>query len=49
MIAALRERRRERLYAAYADAASDPSFDADMNATTRAFDVTLADGGTLAR
>lgn len=46
VIAALRERRRERLYQAYAEAASDPGFMADMEATTRAFDVTLADGTT---
>lgn len=44
VIAALRERRRERLYAAYAEAAADPVFVADMEVTTRAFDGTLADG-----
>jgi hypothetical protein len=49
VIAALRERRRERLYAAYAEAAADPMFAADMDATTRAFDVTLADGLTSER
>lgn len=44
VIAALRERRRERLYAAYAEAAADPVFMADMEATARAFDGALADG-----
>jgi Arc/MetJ-type ribon-helix-helix transcriptional regulator len=44
VVAALRERRRERLYAAYAEAATDPAFTADMDATARAFEVTLADG-----
>lgn len=44
VIAALRERRRARLYQAYAEAAQDPVFMADMAVTTRAFDVTLADG-----
>jgi len=42
-IAALRERRRERLYRAYAEAARDPVFMVDMASTTRAFDVTLCD------
>jgi hypothetical protein len=45
-IAALRERRRERLYRAYAEAARDPVFMADMVSTTREFDVTLSDGPT---
>lgn len=44
VIAALRERRREQLYAAYAEAAADSAFMADMDATSRAFDVTVADG-----
>jgi len=44
VIAALRERRRVRLFAAYAEAAADPMFAVDMDATTRAFDVALADG-----
>lgn len=44
VVAALRERRRRRLYAAYAEAARDPAFVADMAGTTRAFDVTLRDG-----
>lgn len=44
IIAALRERRRQRLYAAYAEAALDAAFQDDMATTTRAFDVALADG-----
>ncbi len=40
----LQERRRERVYAAYAAAAQDPAFVAEMNATAAAFDHTLADG-----
>jgi len=44
VIAALRERRRERLYQAYAEAAQDPAFTADMALTMRTFDVTLAAG-----
>ena len=44
VIAALRERRRERLYNAYAEAAQDPVFMAEMAATTQAFDVALGDG-----
>lgn len=49
VVAALRERRRQRLYAAYAEAAQDPAFVADMKGTTRAFDVTLGDGVASAR
>jgi hypothetical protein len=49
VIAALRERRRLRLYAAYAEAAADAAFRADMDATTRAFDVALPDGTENAR
>lgn len=44
VVAALRERRREGLYAAYAEAAADPAFMAEMDQTARTFDVTLADG-----
>jgi hypothetical protein len=44
VLAALRERRRQRVYAAYAEAAADPAFIADMAATTRAFEVTVGDG-----
>lgn len=40
----LREVRRARLYAAYEQASRDPEFLADMDATTRAFEVTVADG-----
>ncbi|MBU6364856.1 MAG: hypothetical protein KJT01_01465 [Gemmatimonadetes bacterium] len=43
IVAALREQRRARLYAAYAQAAQDPDFVADMTDTTRAFDAVLAD------
>lgn len=49
VLAALRERRRQRLYAAYAEAAQDPAFAADMQGTTQAFDVTLGDGVEHAR
>ena len=40
----LRERRREKIYAAYAEAAQDPEFMAEMLDTDRAFDVTVGDG-----
>lgn len=40
----LRERRREKVYAAYAEAAEDPEFMAEMLETDRAFDATVADG-----
>ncbi len=49
VIAALRERRRVHLYAAYAEAAQDPAFQIDMDETARAFDVTLRDGDQAAR
>lgn len=42
----LREVRRERLYAAYAEAAQDPGFLAEMESTTRAFEGTVDDGLT---
>jgi hypothetical protein len=42
--ASLRERRRSKIYAAYAEAANDPAFMADVNADMRAFDTTLRDG-----
>jgi hypothetical protein len=42
--ARLRERRRERVYAAYAEAAQDPAFMAELAAMERAFDVTVGDG-----
>ena len=40
----LRERRRARVYAAYAAAAQDPAFMAEMAETERAFDVAVGDG-----
>lgn len=40
----LAEKRRESLYAAYAEAATDPAFAADMRAVSDAFEVTVADG-----
>ena len=44
VVAYLRERRRQRVYASYAEAAADPAFMADMDGTMRAFDPTLGDG-----
>ena len=44
VIAQLREIRRAKVYAAYAEAAADPTVMAEMAATTTAFDVTVADG-----
>ena len=40
----LRELRRSRVYAAYALAARDPEFLADMDRTTQAFEATVGDG-----
>jgi hypothetical protein len=40
----LAERRREKLYASYAEAAQDPIFMADMRAVSDAFEPTVADG-----
>lgn len=40
----LRERRRERVYAAYAEAAQDSAFMAEMIETDRIFDITVGDG-----
>jgi hypothetical protein len=40
----LRELRREKVYAAYAAAADDPVFRAEMLDTDRVFDATVADG-----
>lgn len=40
----LRDRRRERVYAAYAEAAGDPAFVAEMLQTAREFDVSVGDG-----
>jgi hypothetical protein len=44
IMAALRERRRQRVYAAYAEAAQDAAFAEDMAETTRAFEPTVGDG-----
>ena len=44
IIAALREQRRERLYAAYDEAANDPAFVAEMDAIAREFDPGLPSG-----
>lgn len=44
VVAALRERRRARLYAAYAEAASDELFLSDMAQATQRFDVAIGDG-----
>jgi Arc/MetJ-type ribon-helix-helix transcriptional regulator len=44
VIARFRELRKERVYAAYAAAAADDAFMADMAATNRAFDATVGDG-----
>lgn len=40
----LRERRREKVYAAYAEAAQDPEFMAEMLDVDRAFDASVGDG-----
>lgn len=40
----LRERRRERVYAAYAEAAQDSAFMAEIIETDRVFDITVGDG-----
>jgi len=40
----LKELRRERLYAAYEEAAADPEYVAEMAELDRDFDVTVADG-----
>jgi hypothetical protein len=45
----LRELRRARVYQAYAEAARDPAFIEDLDATTRAFEATTADGLTEGR
>lgn len=44
VIAQLRELRKARVYAAYAQAAADPLFVAEMEETNRVFDHTAADG-----
>jgi len=40
----LRKLRRDRVYQAYAEAAQDPAFNADVEDTTCAFDAVTADG-----
>lgn len=40
----LAEKRREKLYASYAEAAQDPAFMVDMGAVSDAFESTVADG-----
>jgi mRNA interferase MazF len=44
VVAALRERSRQRVYAAYAEAAADPAFVRDMDESWHAFDVAIGDG-----
>jgi Arc/MetJ-type ribon-helix-helix transcriptional regulator len=44
VVAHFRDRRRARVYAAYAAAAADPHFMADLNATNADFDGAVADG-----
>lgn len=49
---AVRELRKQQLYAAYAEAASDPAFLGDMDGTTAAFEHAIAEGlseGSTAR
>jgi hypothetical protein len=40
----LAEKRREKLYASYAEAAQDPAFMADMRSVSDAFEPTVGDG-----
>lgn len=44
IIERLKQLRRERLYAAYAEAAKDPEYAAEMVELDRDFDTTVADG-----
>lgn len=44
LIRHLQELRREKLYAAYGEAAKDPAFLADMRDISEAFESTVADG-----
>ncbi len=44
VLAKLREMRREKVYAAYAEAAADTGFMAEMSNTLNAFDTAIADG-----
>jgi len=44
VVARFRERRQQRVYAAYAEAAADAVFMAEMDRTESAFDAAIADG-----
>jgi hypothetical protein len=44
LIRELKELRRQRIYAAYAQAAADPVFMEEMRSTTTAFDLSAGDG-----
>lgn len=44
VVAERRERRKQRIYAAYAEAAADPVFMTEMERTNREFDAAIADG-----
>lgn len=44
LVRELKELRRQRVYAAYAQAAADPMFAEDMGSTTAAFESTARDG-----
>ena len=44
LVAHFRARRQDRVYSAYAAAAADPAFVAEMEETERAFDATVGDG-----
>lgn len=44
LVRELKELRRQRVYAAYAQAAADPMFTEDMHSTTAAFESTANDG-----
>lgn len=44
LVLALRERRRRRVYSAYAEAAQEEDFMSELDETERAFGATLGDG-----
>ena len=46
LVQALKAMRRQRIYEAYAEAAADPVFMADMRSVTGDFDVAIGDGLT---
>jgi hypothetical protein len=46
LVQALKDMRRQRIYDAYAEAAADPVFMADMQSVTGDFDVAVGDGLT---